>query len=59
MLWKSEAPPVGGASRNSCGGCFRDLITPALPNRQPLPKLIETHIGAEWLSGWAAGRASR
>lgn len=57
MLWKSEAPPVGGASRKRCGGCFRDQITPALPKRQPLPELIQHHLGVDWLSGWAAGRA--
>lgn len=26
MSEKKEAPPIGGASRNSCGGCFRDPL---------------------------------
>jgi hypothetical protein len=35
MPAKSEAPPdKGGASRNSCGGCFRDLINRETPQAQ-------------------------
>ena len=28
MPQKCETPRDGGASRNSCGGCFRDSLTP-------------------------------
>lgn len=28
MPHKSETPRNGGASRNSCGGCFRDSLSP-------------------------------
>ena len=28
MPQKSETPRNGGASRNSCGGCFRDSLSP-------------------------------
>jgi hypothetical protein len=28
MPLKSETPHGGGASRNSCGGCFRDSLSP-------------------------------
>lgn len=28
MPHKSETPRDGGASRNSCGGCFRDSLNP-------------------------------
>jgi hypothetical protein len=28
MPRKSEAPHDGGASRNSCGGCFRENLNP-------------------------------
>ena len=28
MAYKSETPHNGGASRNSCGGRFRDPLTP-------------------------------
>lgn len=28
MPHKSETPRNGGASRNSCGGCFRDSLNP-------------------------------
>ena len=28
MPQKCETPRDGGVSRNSCGGCFRDFLTP-------------------------------
>jgi hypothetical protein len=28
MPQKCETPRNGGASRNSCGGCFRDSLSP-------------------------------
>lgn len=28
MPHKSETPRSGGESRNSCGGCFRDTLSP-------------------------------
>jgi hypothetical protein len=28
MPHKCETPHNGGASRNSCGGCFRDSLSP-------------------------------
>ena len=28
MPHNSETPHNGGASRNSCGGCFRDSLSP-------------------------------
>lgn len=46
---KCEAPRGGGASRNSCGGCFRDLNTTASHLPQSLPPLIERHLGTEFL----------
>jgi len=52
----NETPRIGGVSRNSCGGCFRDLNSRAVPNGQLLPDMLSRHLGASWLSGWAAGR---
>lgn len=44
------------ASRNSCGGCFRDDNSLAALRRQAIPHLIARHVGADWLSDWTAGR---
>lgn len=44
------------ASRNRCGCCFRDNFNFAASCRQAIPTLIARHVGADWLSGWAAGR---
>lgn len=30
MLQKCETPRDGGVSRNSCGGCFRDFLSPTV-----------------------------
>ena len=40
---KSETPHNGGASRNSCGGCFRDASRPS-ENSLQLPPIIALHL---------------
>ena len=49
------------ASRNSCGGWFRDSHKPHALQSQQVPDLIACHLGSDWLSGWSAsdGSASR
>lgn len=37
------------ASRNSCGGWFRDPLTPPAPLSQAIPPLIAVHIGEQFL----------
>lgn len=34
MAQTYEAPHIGGASRNSCGGCFRAFSTPRVLQTQ-------------------------
>lgn len=45
MVQKSETPHGGGASRNSCGGCFRDPLTP--PEEQAQILVAAHHIRLE------------
>lgn len=49
MPLKSETPRIGGASRNSCGGSFRDPLSPItlqaqflIASRQVRPALAAT-----------------
>ncbi len=58
MPQKSETRAVEArASRNSCGGWFRDPSTASLFAPQPLPDLIALHVGAPFVARWAAGGA--
>lgn len=46
------------ASRNSCGGWFRDPLTlPAIPS-QAIPELIALHIGEPFFARWSDGGAN-
>lgn len=45
MPQKSETPHGGGASRNSCGGCFRDPLTP--PEEQAQFLVAAHHVRLE------------
>ncbi len=48
-----ETPPVeGGASRNSCGGWFRDPLTPNALQSQFL--IAAHHVRPEWAAMLAA-----
>ena len=50
MSHKSETRAVEArASRNSCGGCFRDPFTPPASSPQAIPPLIALHIGEQFL----------
>lgn len=53
MPLKSETPPSpGGASRNSCGGCFRENLSPVALQSQ---FLIAAHqVRPEWAAMVAA-----
>lgn len=52
MAQKSETPPGSGASRISCGGSIRELLTPTAPHSQAIPPLIDEHIGESFLARW-------
>jgi len=55
MPHKSETPLVGsGASRNSCGGCFRDAFSPVAFQAQ---FLIASHHVRPELAALLAGLA--
>lgn len=43
------------ASRNSCGGWFRDPFNLCPPIPQPIPPLIALHIGESYLVRLAMG----
>lgn len=45
------------ASRNSCGGWFRDPLTPPASTPQAIPPLIALHIGERFLSRLSEGGA--
>jgi hypothetical protein len=42
------------ASRNSCGGWFRDPLSPRTLQSQHVPSLIARHLGSAWVSRWGA-----
>lgn len=51
MTQKSETRAVEArASRNSCGGCFRDLDSLITDRPQAIPPLIAIHIGERFLA---------
>ena len=50
-----ETPRYGGASRNSCGGWFRDPLTHPGALSQAIPDLIALHIGERFFSRWEGG----
>ena len=43
------------ASRNSCGGWFRDPLTPPASPSQAIPPLIALHLGERFLARLAEG----
>ena len=43
------------ASRNSCGGCFRDPLSPLASSPQAVPDLIALHLGESFLTELATG----
>ena len=43
-------------SRNSCGGWFRDPLTPPASSSQAIPDLIALHIGERFFARWAQAR---
>lgn len=43
------------ASRNSCGGWFRDPLSPPASPPQAIPELIALHIGERFLARLAEG----
>lgn len=45
------------ASRNSCGGWFRDPLTPPASPSQAIPPLIALHLGERFLARLAEGGA--
>jgi len=56
MPQKSETRAVEArASRNSCGGCFRDPLTPPAYSPQAIPDLIALHIGERYFAHWTEG----
>ena len=56
MTQKSETRAVEArASRNSCGGCFRDPLSPLASSQQAVPELIALHLGESFVFGLADG----
>lgn len=56
MTQKSETRAVEArASRNSCGGWFRDPSNLCTPKAQAIPPLIGLHIGEPYLARLAMG----
>lgn len=56
MLQKSETrADEARASRNSCGGWFRDPSNLCTPKPQAIPPLIALHIGEPYLARLAMG----
>lgn len=56
MTHKSETRAVEArASRNSCGGWFRDPSNLCTPKPQAIPPLIALHIGEPYLARLAMG----
>ena len=56
MIQKSETRAVEArASRNSCGGWFRDPSNLSTPSPQAIPPLIALHIGEPYLARLAMG----
>lgn len=45
------------ASRNSCGGWFRDPLTPPASPPQAIPPLIALHLGERFLARLTEGGA--
>ena len=43
------------ASRNSCGGWFRDPLSLPYSQPQPIPDLIALHIGERFFACWNEG----
>lgn len=43
------------ASRNSCGGWFRDPFSLLPLEPQPIPDLIALHLGERFLARWTDG----
>ena len=58
MLQKSETRAVEArASRNSCGGQFRDPLSPPASHPQEVPPLIALHLGERILANLVEGGA--
>lgn len=56
MPQKSETRAVEArASRNSCGGWFRDPLTPPASLPQAIPPLIALHLGERFVARLAEG----
>ena len=56
MLQKSETRAVEArASRNSCGGWFREPSNLCAPKPQAIPPLIALHIGEQYLARLVMG----
>lgn len=56
MTQKSDTRAVEArASRNSCGGCFRDPLSPPASSPQAVPELIALHLGESFFSELATG----
>ena len=59
MTQKSETRAVEArASRNSCGGCFRDPLSLIDDTPQAIPPLITLHIGEAFLAQISEGGAN-
>lgn len=46
------------ASRNSCGGCFRDLLRPFIHQQQAIQPLIALRLGKPYLT-WLANEGEK
>jgi hypothetical protein len=56
MTQKSDTRAVEArASRNSCGGCFRDPSSLIIDTPQAIPPLIALHIGEAFLAHMSEG----
>ena len=55
MPQKCVTPADPGVARNSCGGWFRDRLTPLQVQAQAIPNMIALHIGKQFCARWAEG----